>query len=77
MAKEKDNESAIRQIIKEKKLTFSIPEAAKALGISSTTMRELARTQGFPAFQVGSRLLVSIKGLEAWVEEQARRGVQL
>ena len=26
--------------------------------------------------RVGSRLLVSIKGLETWVEEQARKGAQ-
>lgn len=73
----KDNEQVIQQIIVEKKLTYSIPEAAKVLGISENTMRQLARIAGFPAFTIGSRLLVSIKGLDAWVDEQARRGVQL
>ena len=57
------------------KLTLSIPEAAKHLGISDTTMRQLARTAGFPAFTVGKRLLISVKGLEAWVEERARKGL--
>lgn len=77
VAATKDNEQVIQQIIVEKKLTYSIPEAAKVLGISENTMRRLARISGFPAFTVGTRLLVSIRGLEAWVEEQARRGVQL
>ena len=73
----KDNEQVIQKIIVENKLTYSIPEAAKVLGISDTTMRQLARIQGFPSFTVGKRLLVSIKGLEKWVEEQAAKGVQL
>jgi excisionase family DNA binding protein len=64
----------MNQTIKSEKLTLSIPEAAKRIGISDTSMRQLARTAGFPAFQVGCRLLVSAKGLEAWVEEQARKG---
>lgn len=73
----KGNEQVIQQIIVENKLTYSIPEAAKVLGISENTMRQLARISGFPAFTIGTRLLVSIKGLDAWVDEQARRGVQL
>lgn len=64
----------MENIIKSEKLTLSIPEAAKRIGISDTSMRQLARTAGFPAFRVGNRLLVSVKGLEAWVEEQARNG---
>lgn len=59
------------------KLTLSIPEAAKQLGISDTTMRQLVRTSGFPAFNVGNRILVSAKGLAAWVEAQAQIGVQV
>ena len=62
-------------IVKTEKLTLSIPEAAKRIGISDTSMRQLARTEGFPAFRVGCRLLVSVKGLEKWVEEQARKGI--
>lgn len=56
------------------KLTYSIAEAAKVLGISETTMRNLSRTQGFPCVVVGTRRLISIKGLERWVEEQAGKG---
>lgn len=74
---EKNNEQIIQQIIKEQKLTLSIPEAAKRLGISDTSMRQLARTAGFPAFNIGSRILISAKGLEAWVEEQAKKGIML
>jgi excisionase family DNA binding protein len=56
------------------KLALSIPEAAKLIGVSKSRMYELAKTSGFPTIQVGTRLLVSAKGLERWVEEQAQRG---
>lgn len=56
------------------KLTLSVPEAAKVLGISQTRMYQLARSEGFPSISVGKRILVSAKGLERWVEEQAQKG---
>ena len=52
------------------KLTISVREAAKTLGISATKMYELARSDGFPAFAIGNRILVSAKGLADWVEKQ-------
>ena len=61
--------------IKNEKLTLSIPEAAKRIGVSDTHLRQMARTEGFPAFRIGNRILVSVKGLERWVEEQARKGM--
>ena len=56
------------------KLTLSIAESAKVLGISRSAMYDLAKSQGFPTVVVGSRLLVSAKGLERWVEDQAQMG---
>ena len=56
------------------KLVLSVPEAAKVLGISAPKAYELAKTKGFPTITVGKRLLVSTKGLERWVEEQAKIG---
>lgn len=64
------------QIVKTEKLTLSIPEAAKRLGISDPHMRCLARTAGFPAFNVGKRVLISAKGLEEWVEKMSQRGTE-
>lgn len=40
-------------------------------------MYVLARQDGFPAFTVGNRLLVSVKGLEEWVKAQAEGGGDL
>lgn len=58
------------------KLTLSIPEAAKLIGVSDAKMYQLARTEGFPTVHLGKRILVSVKGLEHWVEEQAQKGWQ-
>lgn len=65
------------QVVKSQKLACSIPEAAKQLGISENTMRQLARAENFPSFKIGTRLLISTKGLERWVEEQAMKGASL
>lgn len=56
------------------KLTLSVPEAAKLLGVSKSKMYTIARSKGFPVIQLGGRLLVSAKGLERWVEEKASEG---
>lgn len=61
-------------LVKTEKKTYSVAEAAKVLGISAKSMYDLARTKGFPTIQVGKRLLISIKGLEKWIEEQSQRG---
>ena len=53
------------------RLTLSIPETAAALGVSRPTVYNLVRQEGFPAFRIGGRTVVSRPGLEAWVQEQA------
>lgn len=56
------------------KLTYSVPEAAKILGVSASKMYEVVKIDGFPTIKIGGRLLVSAKGLERWVDEQSQRG---
>lgn len=60
--------------IERKKLTYSVPEMAQVLGISDFKAYQLVKTQGFPTIRIGKRLLVSVSGLESWVEEQAKKG---
>ena len=57
------------------RLTMTIPEAAKALGISTNKMYDLARSAGFPTITVGTRRLISRKGLERWVELQTEKAL--
>ena len=56
------------------KLTLSVAEAAKIVGISTRYMYDVVKIKGFPTIQIGRRLLVSAKGLERWLEEQAQKG---
>ena len=39
-------------------LTLSVPEMAAALGISRAGAYELARTEGFPALKIGTRIVI-------------------
>lgn len=58
-------------VVKSEKLTLSVPEAAQIVGVSQSKMYEI---KGFPTIHIGRRLLVSAKGLERWIEEQAEKG---
>ena len=60
--------------VKREKLTWSAAEAAEIVGVSTSKMYEMMRIEGFPTIKLGKRLLVSRKGLERWIEEQAQRG---
>lgn len=62
--------------IKPQKLTYSVTEAAEALGISKSTMYEFIKIQGFPVIKIGNRRLIPIKGLEEWVERTAAQGIR-
>lgn len=56
-------------IVPRPKLVYSVAEAAQVLGISEAKMYQLVKTNGFPTICIGRRSLVSIKGLERWIEE--------
>lgn len=55
------------------RLTISVSEAARRLGVSKTLMYTISKRSDFPAFQLGSRIVVSEQGLAAWVEAQAKK----
>lgn len=52
-------------------LTYSVIEAAQALGISRRSMYNLLHQEGFPTLMVGGRRLISRELLAEWVREQA------
>lgn len=52
-------------------LTYTVSEAAEALGVSRPTMYQLIHSQGFPTLKVGTRRLISKALLAQWVVEQA------
>ena len=55
--------------VKHEKLTYSVPEAARVLGVSTSNMYQIIKMEGFPVVELGKRRLIPIKGLERWLEE--------
>jgi len=56
------------------KIALTVTEAAELLGVSRPTVYALMRAEGFPAFKIGRRTLISRAGLADWVEKQATCG---
>ncbi len=58
-------------MIAQDKLCYSVPELAKALGISRPKAYELVKRDGFPSIIVGKRIIVPTNALERWLDENA------
>ena len=61
----------MEKIIKPAKLTYTVVEAAAALGVSKTVMYQLIRTDGFPVIYVGNKRLIPIESFKRWVDAMA------
>ena len=53
-------------------LAVSAAEAARLLGVSRPTLYTLLNREDFPSFHVGNRVLVSVAGLQEWIERQTK-----
>lgn len=51
-------------------MAISASETARILGVSRPTVYQLFHQEGFPAFKIGNRTLVSVDGLRAWIAKQ-------
>lgn len=51
-------------------LAVSPAECARLLGVSRPKVYELINRDDFPSFKLGSRTLVSVDGLRAWIAKQ-------
>lgn len=56
--------------IMNEKLTLSIEEAGKLLGVSRQTAYLLTHRADFPVLRIGRRVLIPRKQLEAWMDRQ-------
>ena len=54
------------------KLTLSIPEAAKVLGVSAPTAYALANSKGFPILKIGKRKVVPVRQLQIWIDKNSQ-----
>lgn len=55
------------------KLTISVSDLGKYLGIGRTLAYQLSRSEGFPILKVGKRVLVPIEGLKEWVNKNSAK----
>ena len=46
---------------------LSVPEMGAALGISRAGAYELARSEGFPALRIGTRIVIPKDELREWI----------
>ena len=53
------------------KVTLSVNELAKHMGIGRNQAYALTRRKGFPALHIGTRILIPIKELENWLRREA------
>lgn len=51
-------------------LAVSAAEAARLLGVSKPMIYQYIHQDGFPAFKLGNRTLISVDGLRQWVQKQ-------
>ena len=58
------------------KLTLSVEEMAKALGISRPVAYELVKREGFPAVRISERrIIIPVDKLRQWLSAEAGEGV--
>lgn len=50
------------------KVLIGAKEAAQLMNVSMPTFYQLVNKEGFPAIRVGRKILVSVVGLQRWVE---------
>ena len=56
-------------------LMLSVPEMGAALGISRAGAYELARSEGFPALRIGTRIVIPKDKLQEWVDKQTEKNM--
>ena len=56
-------------------LYMSVPTVAKLLGISESSGYALVHEKGFPAFRIGSRIVVERDKLKSWIDRRVQEGV--
>lgn len=55
-----------KKFIELPRVALSVPEAAKALGISAPKAYELCHKDDFPSFKLGGRVIVPYRELVEW-----------
>lgn len=54
----------------ERKLVYTVQEAARMIGVGKNTIYALAKARKIPVIQVGKRYVISAELFDAWFQEQ-------
>ena len=54
----------------ERKLVYTVQEAARMIGVGKNTIYALARARKIPVIQVGKRYVINAEMFDAWFQEQ-------
>lgn len=57
------------------KITYSINEAAEALGIGRTKLYSLIKEDSLPVIKIGGRTLIQKSALDEWLKEHTQKEV--
>jgi excisionase family DNA binding protein len=52
---------------------ISVDEMARLLSIARVTAYQLTKTNGFPCFYIGKRIIIPLQSLHKWAENQANQ----
>ena len=69
-ADDRADENQAKSAHKVPRMTLTMAELADELHISLPTARKLVRKSDFPAFSIGSRILINREGLQRWLDGQ-------
>ena len=61
----------------EERLTLSVEEAARELGVCSKVVYTLTHRADFPTIKIGRRTRISREGLREWVRKQENSVVEV
>lgn len=54
----------------ERKLVYSVQEAARMIGVGKNTIYALAKAKKIPVIQVGKRYVINVEMFDKWFQEQ-------
>lgn len=55
------------------KLTMTVADLAAHMNLSKPTAYALVKQEGFPALNIGKRVIIPVTEFKVWLSEQARR----
>lgn len=68
---QENNSGQADNIAEDTSTYISVDDMAKLLSIARVTAYQLTKTKGFPCFYIGKRIIIPLRSLHKWAEEQA------